>query len=264
MSRRDRLTAVARGVAQEARLFLGYALIVFRPGAWPPQHPSPPEDVPDVPGGWSSDDYRLYIDEARRDMDRQGADKSDVRARAQWLFTAAIVLIGTLVAAYTKRSPHNLAGLILYPVSGVLIILACLAAGGVITAQSPIGAPKLSNLLYMESGEVDRRLAVEYAASRDVGARTVAVLVTVLRDCVFVVVLGLIGFGAAYLWGASNVSPANSGHGHPTVHRSVPAEMRLLQPKGGSTGRGVNRSSSPHPGSMSRTPGTPLVALSGS
>ena len=41
----------------------------------------------------------------------------------------------------------------------------------------------------------------EYAATRHAGAATVAVLVTVMRDAVLVLIFAFIAFACAYLWG---------------------------------------------------------------
>ena len=61
--------------------------------------------------------------------------------------------------------------------------------------------PSLVNLINAPEGEFEARLVNAYAATRYVGAATVAVLVTVMRDSVLVLALAFITFGCAYLWG---------------------------------------------------------------
>lgn len=191
MSRERLRRARAAFLNTEFAMFLGYALIVFRPGARPPQHPgAKPLGPQTAPADWEPEEYQAYIDEARRDMDNQQADKRDIRARAQIVLTTALVLGGTLVASYTDKSQLCLGQTLAYLPAAVIIALTALGAGGIITAQSPIGAPNLAALLSTSTGGVQRRLADGYAATRHHGAATVAVLVTVLRDCVLALILG--------------------------------------------------------------------------
>jgi hypothetical protein len=182
-------------------LFLGYAVIVFRPGAQPPRHPQNPPAAARVPGSWSGAQYQLYIAEARRDTDQQQADKRDIRTRAQVVLTTTFVLGTAIAASYTAQEQHpGLGGKIVFVLAGLLTALAGLAAGGIITARSAIGAPNLQNLLATSGEKLERRLAEEYAATRFVGAATVAVLVTVLRDSVLVLILAFVTFVCAYIW----------------------------------------------------------------
>lgn len=187
----------------EIWLFLGYVLIVFRPGNSPPKHPQKAPRQRTAPTDWSDDDREVYIAEARRDMDQQQSDKRDVRARAQWVFTTTLVLGGAIAASYSSRhhGHHGSAGMTLYLLAAVLTALGGLAAAGVITAQSAIGAPSLNNLIRSHAGEVGRCLVDEYAATRHTGAATVAVLVTILRDAVLVLVLAFALFVCAHVWG---------------------------------------------------------------
>lgn len=174
----------------EIRLFLGYALIVFRPGADPPNHPNQEGSSSPVPHSWSIEEYELYIAEARLDMTSQQAEKRDIRARAQVILTTALIAGGALATSFSRKSEHCACEIVFYSVSAASIILAALAAAGIITAVSPIGAPNLRALPLTATGRLHRRLADEYAASRHQGAATIAVLVTVLRDAVLVLLVG--------------------------------------------------------------------------
>lgn len=185
----------------EPRAFLAYASIVFRPGAVPPQHPqSAPSGPQRAPKGWTDDEYKMYIDEARRDMDSQQEDKRDIRARAQVVLTTSLVIAAAIVTSYNGKTDVWAVGNLLYVFAILLTGLTALAAGGIITAQSPVGAPNLQALVMMQTGDLHKRLADEYAATRHQGAATVAMLVTVLRDCVLAMLLGVSALGAAHLW----------------------------------------------------------------
>ncbi|TDO68987.1 hypothetical protein EV651_10121 [Kribbella sp. VKM Ac-2571] len=189
-----------RNALQEVALLVGYAIVVFRPGALPPQHPQLAPTATSASDGWSPEERQLYISEARRDMDQQQADKRDVRARAQQVFTTTLVL-GAAIGASYSRTAHGSVGTAVYLLAAGLTALAGFAAAGVITAKSLIGAPSLSNLIDTSAGKVEEQLVREYAATRHVGAATVAVLVTVMRDAVLVLILAFIAFACAYLWG---------------------------------------------------------------
>lgn len=187
----------------ELCLFVGYALIVFRPGARPPQHPQeePPERT--LPPGWSTEERQLYIAEAGRDMDQQHADKRDVRTRAHQVFTITLVLGAAIAAAYSSRhhGHHGLVGTILYGAAALFTALGGLASVGVITARSAIGGPNLDYLIEAPAGKAEERLVTAYAATRFQGAATVAVMVTVMRDAVLVLLLAFALFIGAYVWG---------------------------------------------------------------
>ncbi len=191
----DRLS----GLVTEARLFLGYAAVVFRPGTLPPQHPQSAAALPVLPDSWDSGAFQLYIGEARRDMDQQQADKRDVRSRAQQVFTTTLVLGAAIGASYTSRHPHG-GALVAYILAGIMTAMAGLASAGIITAKSLIGAPNLDNLARMPSDQVEHRLAMEYAATRRIGAATVAALVTVLRDAVLALVVAFLLFACGHIW----------------------------------------------------------------
>lgn len=185
----------------ELRAFLAYSVIVFRPGAAPPKHPQAAPSGPQrVPAGWKPEEYEVYIDEARRNMDGQLADKRDIRARAQIILTTTLVLGGAIATSLTSKGDVSTLGQILYLLATGLTGLTALASGGLITAQAAIGGPNVQALLLQESGMVRQRLADEYAASRHEGAATVAMLVTVLRDCVLALLLGAGALGIAHVW----------------------------------------------------------------
>lgn len=191
---------VRRLVGAEAHLFLAYALITFRPGASPPRLETQGTTSPrPVPGDWTPEEYKLFIEEARLDVAQQQADKRDIRARAQVILTTAILLGGVLVASAGARSPLCVGGAVLYGVAAVAIGSAALAAGGIISARSDVGTVNVAALTYYGTGELQRTVAEGYASTRHTGAETIAVLVTVLRDCVAALVLGAALLAVAHL-----------------------------------------------------------------
>ncbi|WP_404385798.1 hypothetical protein LL946_06065 [Knoellia locipacati] len=153
-----------------------------------------------APKDWTADEYLLYIEEARRDMDGQQDDKRDVRVRAQVVLTTSLVIAAAIVTSYEGKADVCVVGKLVYIVATVLSGLTALAAGGIITAQSPVGAPNLQALVMMGTGDLHKRLADEYAATRHQGAATVAMLVTVLRDCVLAMLLGVCTLGVVHVW----------------------------------------------------------------
>ncbi|WP_418057445.1 hypothetical protein [Pimelobacter simplex] len=195
------LSNLVRGViGTEAYLFLAYAFITFRPGASPPPLMAQATTASKpVPGDWTPDEYKLFIEEARLDVAQQQADKRDIRARAQVILTTAILLGGILVASAGARSPLCVGGVVLYGIAALAIGLAALAAGGIISARSDIGTVNVAALTYYGTGELQRTLAEGYASTRITGAETIAVLVTVLRDCVAALVIGSAFLALAHL-----------------------------------------------------------------
>lgn len=192
-------SAARKILGDELYLFLAYVFIVFRPGAEPPSHPHASTAPPTpVPARWRPEEYQLYIDEARLDMQGQQADKRDIRARAQILLTTAIIVGGAIAASFSDKRHVCLCGALLYGAAALSTTVAGLAAGGIISAKSQIGAPNLLALPLIGSGDLFRRVANEYAYTRTVGQETVAVLVTVLRDCVLALIIGALLLAIAH------------------------------------------------------------------
>lgn len=187
-------------VGVEAHMFLAYAFITFRPGAAPPRLPAQTgTQLRPVPTDWTAEEYKLFIEEARIDVASQQADKRDIRARAQVILTTAIVLGGILVTSFSGKHDFCLAGKVLYGVAGLAVLLAGLAAGGIISARSEIGTVSVTALTHYDTGELQKTVAEGYASTRMTGAETVSVLVTVLRDCVLSLVLGAALLALAHL-----------------------------------------------------------------
>lgn len=183
--------AMRKFLGAEVHLFLAYSFIVFRPGATPPQLPIEATTQPrPVPTGWTADEHRLFIEEARADVVTQQADKRDIRTRAQIILTTAIVLGGTLVNSYSGKNDACIGGKILYGIAAAALCFAVLGAGGIISARSDIGTVSVPALTHYNTGELQHVVAEGYATTRQTGAQTISGLVTVLRDCVLTLVVG--------------------------------------------------------------------------
>ena len=192
--------ATRKIIGTEAHLFIAYAFIIFRPGATPPRLLVRPGTQPKtIPDNWSENDYKLFVEEARIDVANQQADKRDIRARAQIILTTSIVLGGTLVNSYSGKNNLCPCGEILYAIAGSAICLAILAASGIISARSDIGTVSVQALTHYRAGELQHVVAEGYASTRLIGATTISVLVTVLRDCVLALVIGAAFLAIAHL-----------------------------------------------------------------
>lgn len=205
----ETVRARLRAVTQEPRLFFGYALTVFRPGSMPPQHPQKPPIIPEVPQ-WSVEELSLYIAEARRDMDSQQADKRDVRSRAQIILTTALVLGAAITADAAGQANIQWWVSPLYVLAFLLNAGAGLAAAGIITAKSAVGAPSLQHMIETPPGDLLREVARGYASSRHSGSATVAALVTVLRDSVLILILAFLTLTGTHALVATTSPPEDT------------------------------------------------------
>jgi len=139
-----------KDVWEQLRLTLTYVWIVFTPGKKPPALPGAPPAALKVPADWRDDDYDRFIDEVRRWVDAQQADKRDVRARAQVTLTTTLVLGGAIAAGgVAHRSSPGV--LIVFILDFILVGVAALASAGVVTARSDVGAVNLHNLAASDS-----------------------------------------------------------------------------------------------------------------
>ena len=186
-----------RNQGSEIRLFLGYVLVTFSPGGKVPSHPQEPWQMGAMIG-WSDVEHRFLIDEARREIDRQQVEKRDARARAQIVLTTTLVLGAAIAASWHDRAKAGWLPLTLSILAIVLDALAGLAAAGLITGRSAVGGPDLAGLTKCDRVDVVADASKMYANSLFVGAATVAVMVTVLRDCVLVLLLAFAVFVVAF------------------------------------------------------------------
>ncbi|WP_457256488.1 hypothetical protein [Pedococcus sp. P5_B7] len=172
----------------EARIYLVYASLTVRTGAPTPRLPVPGPQLPYPPADWDRDDLGDFIAEARRSIDGQQADKRETRSRAQVVLSTALLLGGAVVASYGSVKHPGWLTMVTFLLAFVLDGSAVLAAAGILTGRSDIGAPYLPDVLAAERGGCLRVLAREYAEAEHLGHDTVAAMVTGLRTTVLVMV----------------------------------------------------------------------------
>lgn len=189
---------MSSGWLGEARIFLGYASLTVRTGAAPPKHPAPGAALAYPPEGWERDDLGDFIAEARRSIDGQQTDKREIRSRAQVVLSTALLLGGALVASYGSVKHPGFLTTLTYVLAFVLDGSAVLAAGGIVTGRSDVGAPYLPDVLSAERGGALGALAREYAEAEPVGNDTVAIMVTALRTTVLVMVMSFLMLAIAH------------------------------------------------------------------
>lgn len=142
---------------------------------------------------------RIVILSPNAHMDQQQADKRDIRAKAEQVFTTTLVLGAAIAASYSSAGGHGTPGKLIYLAAAALTGLARLAAGGhhctigdrrAVPGQPPCFATWRTRAT---TSRRVRRHSVHRCA-------TVAALVTVLRDCVRVLILGFTTFACAQVW----------------------------------------------------------------
>lgn len=192
------IPATRRGrLKLEAVLFVNHALALWWPGATLMTIDAHPGGSGSRQG-WDTEDIDLLIDEGRRQLDRQRADLESIRARAQFLFTAALALLVVLAAAIsTVREQGSLMISTIWTLGMLCVALGLLAAGGIISGRAEMGVIDAA-FLSRAPAPIAAELAGAYAEIAPTGENTVATRLTVLRDAVLAVLLG--GAVEAVLW----------------------------------------------------------------
>jgi hypothetical protein len=133
-----------------------------------------------------------FITEARRSIDGQQADKREIRSRAQVVLSTALLLGGAIIASYGSVNHPGWLTTLTYAVALALGASAVLAAAGILTGRSDIGAAYLPDVLTAAPGQALTVLAREYAEAEHTGHDTVAIMVTGLRTTVLVMVVSFL------------------------------------------------------------------------
>jgi hypothetical protein len=97
--------AVARAM-QEVVVYLAHVAALFRPGVRIQPFRIHPGRVGSLQG-WDDDDFRLLVEEGRRQLDRQRTDLDRIQTRAQLLFTTAGVLLASSTSATGRCHPEE-------------------------------------------------------------------------------------------------------------------------------------------------------------
>lgn len=182
----------------EAVIYLRHVGALFWPGMHPGAfeiHPGRVDEISD----WDPTDLRLLIDEGRTQLARQREDFRQIQVRAQWLFTVAVGLLGLLITTMpTLPDDVSLAVWL----GGVLAVaLSVLGAGAAMTVRGEFAMVDASLLSHVRDAKLVH-VARAYASGVAVGENTVATRLTVLRDAVFLVLLGGTINACAWVTGA--------------------------------------------------------------
>jgi hypothetical protein len=179
--------ALARAM-QEVVVYLAHVVALFRPGMRVRQFQVHPGGVGSLEG-WGDDDFRLLVEEGRRQLDRQRTDLDRIQARSQLLFTTAGVLLALLVSESSVVQHHGFAVFMLWYLGLVLIVLGLLGAAALMAARGTFGMVDAA-LLSQEAPPVLGSVARAHAELVAEGENTVGTRLTVFRDAVMLVVVG--------------------------------------------------------------------------
>lgn len=203
---KEAATRGARGTARSLRIYAAYVISLVRPGVGLPTYEKPEE--PEAPlDGWGTDDFTLMIEEGRRQLDGQFNDLEKIRGRAQWLFSAALILGGSEAAAAARVFHHPIIpALAAWAIAAASTIWAALGAAGIITVRadfSSIATIPLSNY----TPPIRELLARNYAEMLDQGEQTVNTRLTLYRQAVVWLLIGALAALAAYLFAVTASHP---------------------------------------------------------
>lgn len=148
-------------------------------------------------GGWDAADKMLLIEQARIQLGRQRQDLEHIRQRAQFLFTTTLGTIGLVSLGFPVLATH-LGALLLWAFGMTVLVLALLGAAGVVVAKKLLGEIH-TTLLSKQISPLHNSLAAAYAGSISQGENTVATQITVFRDSVFCLILGLLLVAASWV-----------------------------------------------------------------
>jgi hypothetical protein len=173
------------------RVYLQFVMALLLPGREVPVLPADrtqPEDIDE----WSDDELALMIEEGRRQSDRQIADLSGIRGRAQWLFTAAVGALAALAAELGARDPGTWVSLV-WLLGLIVLTYGIAGAASVMVSRADFSAIHTA-VLSGVGQPVKRSLAQAYSRMMPTGENTVATRLTVFRQAVvFCLIGGYIG-----------------------------------------------------------------------
>lgn len=159
-------------------------------------HREPPADI----SGCSDDELQLLGAVAQRQLNALSDQLEQIRQRAQFLFSALILLIGAAAAALPKIAGEaNIGAFLVWAVSLVVLLLAALGSAGIVVNKKVMGT--------VDSAWITRQdrpwllaSVQDHLDSLEPSWRTVATQVTLLRDTALLTILGTMGVGGAWCW----------------------------------------------------------------
>lgn len=145
---------------------------------------------------WSDDDLQHMVEEGRRQLDRQLSDLTQIRTRAQWLFTVGAAITVAVAGAFTRTNPAG-GILALWLLALALLVYGVAGAAAILTVRADFKTIDTAVLSASDS-PILRALAVSYSRMLGTGENTVATRLTVLWQAVLFVIgggyLGLIAY----------------------------------------------------------------------
>ncbi|NQD42288.1 hypothetical protein [Glutamicibacter halophytocola] len=139
---------------------------------------------------WTDSDKLLLIEQGRIQLARQRQDLENIRQRAQFLFTTALGTIGLATLGFEKLATQ-IGPLLLWSLGMLILMIALLGTAAVVVAKKELREIHTS-ILSMQRSPLHNSLAPAYATSMSQGENTVATQITVFRDAVFLLIVGLL------------------------------------------------------------------------
>lgn len=145
-------------------------------------------------------ELQLLIDLARRQLDGLSAQLEQIRQRAQFLFSALLLLIGAAPALLPTIATEDGAGpFLIWAVSLAVLILSVLGTAGIIVNKKVMGVVD-SGWVTHQSRPWLMASAQDHLASIQPSWETVATQVTLLRDSALLTILAVVGIVTAWSW----------------------------------------------------------------
>lgn len=183
----SRMKVSVRAFFRGQRVYAAHVLGLIAPGVEVPvlqahQVSSQPLDA------WSEDDLQHMVEEGRRQLDRQLSDLTQIRTRAQWLFTVGAAITVAVAGAFTRANPSG-GILALWLLALALLVYGVAGAAAILTVRADF---KTIDTAVLSASELPilRALAVSYSRILGTGENTIATRLTVLWQAVLFVIAG--------------------------------------------------------------------------
>lgn len=230
----------------EARVYVYYVLAVFRPGIGVPTF-GRPDGFTDGLDGLTDDDYKLVVEEGRRQLDRQLADLEKNKSRAATLLTIGLAEVGVLAAGASRAFAYGLWTGIVWIVSALLALLALGGGVSLLTSQAMFGRVD-TRAIASSPMPLQQQVAIGYAQSVGWGEETIRTRITVLRDGVLLAVASAMLY--ALIWPFISNAPSQQSNPRPTstgVSTTCPTTCTPSSPDGLRTRTSPSGSLAPDP-----------------
>jgi len=150
--------------------------------------------------GWSETELTYALEEGRRQVDRLFEDVERIRTRAQFLLTTCAGFLIVIFAGYTTMiAAKSAVPFALWSFAIVVTGLGLLGSASVIVARKDLRAIDTVRLTTTTERPLLRELVAAYGRSVRECTDTVATQITVFRDAVWLVLIGILVYGFAWL-----------------------------------------------------------------